>query len=196
VLELVHHQWSKKMAVLIPKSENWRIYCDDAAEPVLPLAAENTAPILNGATQVVRIRVTIKGTASSGLTTANRIQYSTDDVNFTDMASGNHFNWYDGLGTHGNTVASNLLSDASTKKTYVEAAGAPGANFSLNSMNEFDFCIVPTLNATPGTLYYFRFLYSTTPSPGPYSYTVVGLDTNKTHPRLTTFLWKPKIMVH
>jgi hypothetical protein len=196
VLELVHHQWSKKMAVLIPKSENWRIYCDDAAEPVLPLAAENTAPILNGATQVIRVRVTLKGTASSGNTSALKMQYSTDDVNFTDMGSGNHFNWYDGAGTQGNTVTSNLLSDASTKKIYIESNYASGVAWGLNSMNEFDYCIVPTLNASAGTLYYLRCLYSTTPNPGPYSYTAIALDTSKTHPQLTTFLWKPKTIVY
>jgi len=160
---------------------NWRVFSDANAEPVVgdALADENAAPTLTSATPIVRVRADILNTGMGAVNLMNlAIQYSTDDVNFTAMGVGNHWNWADGKGTDGDNVTTLLLTDTDTKLIYCET-GSQSPSVGANKKSEFDFALQPTANATAGTRYYFRLLYGGS--------TVISLGSGKTHPQIITY---------
>lgn len=154
---------------------NWKIYYDDGAEPVTPYANENTGATLSSNSSIVRIRVDLLQALAGRTLTNLKIQYSTDNTNFTDMGAGNAWNWANGQGADGSAVTTFKLSDTTTYLNYIESV--QGSTVATNSLNEFDFAITPTATVSTSTLYYFRFFEGTLS---------INLGSGKTHPQITT----------
>lgn len=159
------------------RQQNWRIYADDAAEPTTALANENVAPTLAD-NAIIRIRITTAEIGGGSGTETLKIQYSTDNVTFTDMGSGNHWNYANGAATNGNTTTTFKTTDATTKGKYHED-GSGTDTYSASTILENDWAIKPTVTVNGSSLYYFR-LFDTTGS------IAIALGSGETHPQVTT----------
>jgi hypothetical protein len=132
-------------------TRNWRIYKDDAAEPVVAYANENTTATLGSNLEKLRIRTVIKCNSEN---TISKMQYSLDHINWTDMGVGNHWNYADGKATEGDTTTTYLLTGSDVHGKYIESATNNVISGS-GTFTEVDYTIVPTANVTLSTLYYF-----------------------------------------
>lgn len=144
-------------AVFTPYQQNWRWYQNNAAEPTIALANQNTAPNLTD-TNIIRLRVGIGesgGASGSGEVT---LEYSTDDINFTAFGSGNHWNYANGLATEGNTITGNLLTTQDGQGLYHESGSISESIAANQTSKEMDFSIQQTGTALADTTYYFRTL--------------------------------------
>lgn len=86
------------------------------------------------------------------------IEYSTDQSTWTAPSSGADWNYADGKGTDGDTIAGLLLSDTDTSGKYHEnATGTEGLDPA--TITEMDFSIIPVWGRiSNNTTYYFRLL--------------------------------------
>ena len=171
-----------------PRQKSFRWYANNNAEPVSgdALASQDTSYTLTTAGQVLRLRVTFRNTGTTAVTRYIGIRYSLNDSTYTAMGSGNHWNYYDGLGTHGNAVTTNLLDDSGTGKGEYTENDTNTFAIAASTSYQFDFCIQPTSNALPNTTYYFRIHQgSTSPS------NIVTLDTGEISARVVTQNYTP-----
>lgn len=158
-----------------PKQQNWNIFIDDAAEPIVALAAENAAAQLNN-TGIHRLRLTIAETGGASGSGAVTLQYSTDNSNFTAFGAGNAWNYANGQATDAGTTTTFKTTDGTTHGLYHEN-GTGSESWAANAVRELDIAIQPTGTAVANTLYYFRAHIAGTEVP---------LNTGKTHPQATT----------
>lgn len=165
-------------AVFTPNNHGWHWYQNNAAEPTVQLANENTAPVLGNMTAtVIRLRVGIfddGGKAATGQ--AVKVQISTNDTDFSDLSSSTAFNYADGAATEGNSTTTYTVTGASTHGEYHES-GTSQEDWAASALKELDFALVPTVNAAQNTLYYFRFYCGTT---------LVGIGSGHSHPQIRT----------
>jgi len=160
----------------IPLSRNWRWYEDNAAEPTVAYAAENTTytGTLSGST-IFRLRW---NWAESGGKSKNNatldFEYSTDQVAWNTPGPTAAWDYANGLGTDDTTVAGSLLSDTTTLGDYVESAAAT-FSFGANSENEFDVAIQTGTAHADGSTYYFRAFIDATG---------VALGSGETYPQI------------
>lgn len=167
-------------AVFTPKQQNWQWWNNNAAEPTSSKAAENTTVTLSTWQEVCRLRVCINDTGGKAANNiAIDLEYSTNDSSFTAFGAANHWDYYDGLATEGNTVTGYKLTDPpDTAGEYSESAGGSVAwDFPASAVAEFDICIQHTSTATASQIYYFRVKIDGTEVP---------LNTGEAHPNLTT----------
>ena len=162
----------------VPEQWEWRMCKNDAVTPTTFYAAEdNTTGVLDSNSDILRIRVDLRETGGvNGNITNVTIQYSTNDTDFTDLGSGNDWDWADGLGTHGNTCAAGGVLSGTNDPGYFYENGTSDNQLPKSDETENDFAITPTANVSTETKYYFRFVYNTT--------TVI--PANSSHPQITT----------
>ncbi len=156
----------------------WRWYADTAPEPVTPLAGENITPTLANNTDIIRLRCEIVN-ANSPMSDSLKLQYSVDGSNFVDLGASGDWNYANGQGTNGDTIAGLTLTLADTAGYYHED-GIGFEVFANGSHVEFDFAIAPTVNIKTDKLYYFR-IWATGVVFG-YDTAVFGLS----HPKVLT----------
>lgn len=158
-----------------PKQQNWRWYQNNAAEPTVALAAENTAPSVLVTDGIIRLRLTIAETGGTdGSNKAITLEYSTDESTWTAFGTSALFNYANGAATGGNTIAGRLLSDSDTSGKYHEN-GSTQESWTANNILEMDFAISTVAGKKPLGTYYFRAKQAGTEVP---------LNTGETHPSL------------
>jgi hypothetical protein len=169
-------------AIPKPYQYNWRCCKDDAATPTTFWANENSTGTLIANTEIVRVRIQVHVTSGGGATFTNiRLEYSTDDANWTALGSANAWNWANGQGTNNDAIADLLLTNSTVKNIYCEV----GTNDPVQSgagYVEYDFAIAPTATIATSTTYYFKI---TTDGYGGGS-ADVPLQTGYTHASITT----------
>lgn len=169
------------MGTFTLKQQNWRWYRDDDSEPITPLGNENTRAGTRNNSDKIRLRVTCAETGSkAGTGCYLGMEYSTNELSWVSMGSGNAWNYADGLGTEGGGVMSFKTTDAATYGEYHES-GSNTDDYASGSLTEVDFCIAPTANIVAGTLYYFRLLWNGAE---------MTLNSGETHPQIVTALVK------
>jgi hypothetical protein len=156
-----------------PKSQNWRFYDDEInLPPTTALAAENTSPtgITDG--NILKLRLTLKETASVGSNVKFRLQYatSTDFAHAKDLSeqgscSGTSGWCYaNGSGSDNQVLTSAVLSDPETCSIgttdgcgTVNESGTSTSTilFDGDRAKEFEFTITAN-GSSPNTTYYFR----------------------------------------
>ena len=169
-------------AVFTPKSDEWRIYANNAAEPTTPLAAENVAPTLT-THDLIRLRINLEETGAKAANNVTvDIQYSTDETNWYSLDAANDWQYADGLGAAGGTVTGFLLSTTDAYALYIEAAGVTTFDYVANDKAEWDWAIEPGATIQGETLYYFRFFINAAEVP---------LQDGATHPQVTSAYVSP-----
>ena len=166
---------SNSWAVTPANQDNWRIYQNKVGEPVNAYAAENAAGTLLTNSDVTRIRIAMHATIGANMVNM-KLQYSTDNSTWSDLGSGNAWNWSTTPGgTDGGTVTSLLLSDTTADGIYLQSSGNSPALTS--SFTEYDAEIKPTASVSLLTLYYFQ-VVATGVS--------INLSAGATHPQIYT----------
>jgi len=134
---------------------NWKFFQDDAAEPTEQLEEENVTPTLEN-NNIIRCRVAVNTFGMEGATGIVSMQYSTDDVNFSDVGS-YPYDWVyaNGKGDEFSQVSTFKLSNSTLYGNYYES-GTLSKYFDIG-YQEIDFAIQP-LKALYNTTYYFRLL--------------------------------------
>ena len=141
--------------VFTPKQRNWKWFANNAAEPTTQLANEITKPTLADSA-IIRLRLTIAETGDIIGIGALSLQYSpVNETSWAAFGAGQHWNYANGAATEGNTIAGNLVSDASALGLYHES-GTYTASWAKSAVMESDIAIQPTANVTANTTYYFR----------------------------------------
>lgn len=181
-----------------PKSQNWRWYDDEENEtPTIPLADENIAPtdIENGG--IIKLRLTIKDTASIGAkNTKFTLQFSTFS-DFSQQVSGvseigdcsgaSRWCYADGGGNDNATITTKVLSDSDACAGEVgngcgthNESGTSISDFlhGLDRAVEYEFTIQQS-GAAGNTTYFFRVVNAATGD-------AVPLNDGKTSPSLST----------
>ena len=200
-----------------PKSQDWRWYHDENHEkPISPAAATNTAPLIIGPNNTLKLRTTLNEIA--GIPAANvkmRLQYST----YSDFSQNTHFvgeiasttaawNYGDGIDSDNDPIISRLLSDSLSNATHNESGTSTSvlSHFANDAM-EWEFTLHNN-NGEDNTVYYFRpyanyySVYSTyekivstndgesypsvTVSTSTLSFSIFGLDTGTVTEGVTT----------
>jgi len=161
--------------------ENWKIYQDDAPEPTIALAAENTKPTLVNS-DLIRLRTTIKNLALGAGTYETSLQWSTNPAGpWNDMAQEDPtalWDYAEGKASGGDQITGFLTTDGNNLGTYHELSSYPQDEIYpvAESYTEMDFAIKP-IRATFNTTYYFRCYCD---GQG------IDLDTAKSYPSVTT----------
>jgi hypothetical protein len=157
----------------------WRCCKNDAVTPTTFYALEDgTDGVLDTNTDILRVRVDLQETGGTDETLTDlKLQYSTNDTDFTDLGAGNHWNWADGLGTDGASLTSFILSGSADPGMFLETGTQDPVHVKRDDQ-EFDFAITPTANVSNSTKYYFRVVYATS--------TVMAVDGAHVHPQITT----------
>ncbi len=181
-----------------PKSQNWRWYDDDTNEtPATALAAENVAPTNIADQNIVKLRLTIKETADTGMGGAKlRLQFSTvsdfssgvSELVASGSCAGNSVWCYaDGAGADNGIITAKVLSDADACSggagdgcgTHNES-GTSQSSFThkKSAATEYEFTVKQS-GAAANTIYFFR------------AFDVVGgkavpLNTSESYPSLAT----------
>ncbi len=177
-------------------SQNWRWY-DDAIHdtPVSPLAAENVAPGTVAYNDPLKLRITVRDAAGSGVSNVKlRLQYSTS----SDFSTGADYVaeqgqcdptvwcYADGGGTDNTSIQEATLSDAQSCSgglgngcgSYNESGTSTSGFFHFaTTRREYDFTIKQTVGIA-GMVYFFRLVDNTTGTPVP-------LNTGKSYPSVT-----------
>ena len=143
----------------------YRWYDNNNAENPLALAAEDTAITRNIGT-VTRLRIQITNdTYEDWSGDYIGLQYR-EGSNGTWQALGPTEDWdyADGLGEDKTLVGNALLSGTDVLEYFVESVPSlTNLTMTNNQRGEWDFCVVPTTNATIGAVYYLR-LVTTDPA--------------------------------
>ncbi|PIS42630.1 MAG: hypothetical protein COT24_02420 [Candidatus Kerfeldbacteria bacterium CG08_land_8_20_14_0_20_40_16] len=167
------------------RQESWRWYDDQSsADPSTAYADENTTGSPVGKLNDVRVRITLREDGHySGANIRMKLQYSTDDSQFYDVAdqADTYAPWryYNGGGTDDSTIGTQRLTDSDTKGPYVEELLVVSTfDQGINDWTEWDFSI-ENYDATANSTYYFRAVWSDSDED-------VVLTSGKTHPTLTT----------
>jgi hypothetical protein len=155
-----------------PRSQNWRFYDDEInLPPTSALAAENTSPTGVTDGNILKLRLTLKETASVDSSVKFRLQYATS----TDFAHAKYlseqgscsaasgFCYANGSGSDSETISSAVLSDPETCSigttdgcgTVNESGTGSAVLFDKDRSKEFEFTIMANGSA-PNTTYYFR----------------------------------------
>lgn len=165
------------MATFTPRQKNWKFYENNAAEPTVQVAAENTtAPVNIG--NIYRLRLQIHETGGKqGTNNSFKLQYSTDDTNFTDLGGANVWNYANGAGTNGNATTSYLLTSSNAHGKYIEDASQT-QTVGASSYTEIDVAI-QSVSAAIHTTYYFRAILAGSE--------LLKENPPNTHPSVTTF---------
>ena len=154
--------------VYSPEMNNWRWYGDEADAAVdTPYAAENTAPpqIENGKSIPYKLRINLTETGGVAENDSRKVlQYSTSTLGpwtLVGSTSDTLFLWrfYDGGGTDGAAIPSEVLSDSSAANlgTHNEASstGQTNSDHPASTTVEWEFSI-ENYNAVANTTYYFN----------------------------------------
>jgi hypothetical protein len=200
-----------------PMSQDWRWYYDEENEtPISPAAATNTAPVIIGLNNTLKLRMTIKEAIGIGANNVKmRLQYSTysdfsQNVNFVGEKSSTTaiWNYGEGVDNDNDAISANLIMDATSKATHNESGISPSAfTHAANDAPEWEFTLHNN-NGADNTVYYFRAyaayysIYSTyekfvpinigeaypsvTVSTSTLSLTITGLASNTTTEGVTT----------
>ena len=159
-----------------PKQQNWRWYQNNAAEPTVALAAENTAPSVLVTDGIIRLRFTVAETGgTAGANKAITLEYSTNESTWTAFGSTALWNYANGAATGGNTIAGRLLSDSAVSGKYHEN-GTTQESWGISEVLEMDFALSTVAGQKPLGTYYFRAKQAGTEIP---------LNAGETHPSLT-----------
>jgi len=146
------------MTTTSPKQGNWRFYQNNAAEPTIALAAENTMPTLVNDSKL-RLRVGCED-ALMIINCAWHIQYSTDNASWHNTGADAHWDWADGLGTEGSNITGALLTGSTWAGDYHESSGLYETILDTG-IKEIDCCLQQTANASASTKYYFKIIIYT-----------------------------------
>lgn len=164
----------------IPKQENWIIAKDNAPEPTVTFAAENTPITLVPSDLIARLRQSVKATGNNISNQTWALQYSTDQVGWAGLGPTKHWDYQNGQATDGGTTTTFLTTDGNQHGKYHEN-GTGTETIVINLINEIDTAIGPTKIVDPARLYYFRALITGA---------AVALDTGKTYAQITS-AWTP-----
>ncbi len=181
-----------------PKSQNWRWYDDETnVTPVTPLAAENTAPASIVNQNIIKLRVTVKETASIG---GIDIKYKLQFSEYSDFSQGvttvveqgpcttsSLWCYADGGGVDNAVIPSKVLTDPDACSggvgdgcgTHNESATSTTTfDQKKDAATEFEFTIKHA-GARANATYFFRVFDVT-------SNKAVALNTGETFPSLST----------
>ena len=175
------------MATFTPKSENWKWFANDAAEPTTQLANENVAPTLTNDNNIIRLRCTIKETGGkTGTMTPLKVRWSaTSDGTYVELSGTQPFNYANGAATDAGTTTTFKTTDGTTHGLYHEN-GTGNEAISASALNEVDIAIVPVKGAAAyanNTNFYFKFYNNNS---------TAAADTSKTQPQVLTAPFTPK----
>ena len=158
-----------------PKSQNWRWYDDEASvTPVTPLAAENVAPANVAQSNIIKLRLTVKETASiGGKDVKLRLQFS----EYSDFSQGvsnvaetgpcvslSLWCYADGGGADGGIITTKVLTDADACSggsgngcgTHNESGTSSSTfNHKKDAATEYEFTIKHA-GARANATYFFR----------------------------------------
>jgi hypothetical protein len=163
-------------AVFTPQQGNWRMGKNDGVNPLTYYAVENTKGSLDTNSDKVRMRATIVETGgATGSAKVLTVEWSDDDASWNSMGAASEWNYADGMGTEGNTVARGL-SDADTDGEFHESGTNP-ADYGDGLSTEVDVCITPGSIHQETQDYYFRIKLDGVEVP---------LGSGKTHAQITT----------
>jgi len=160
-------------AIFTPDQRCWRWY-EDASPPSTAFDNEDVKPTLANNTDIIRLRVALGETGGANSTEAWLLQYSLNDTDWNSFGAAAHWNYANGADVEGDSN-SILLSDADTAGVYIESADY-STSLGKDSIEDFDWAIVPTANVVEDQTYYFRVLYATS--------TVVSLEGTNIHPQV------------
>lgn len=167
------------------RQENWRWYDDQTAgDPSTDFAAENTAASGIGKENAIRLRITLREDGHyDAVNIRMKLQYSTDDSQFFDVAGADEtyapWRYFDGGGTDDSTIGTKNLTDSDTSGPYVEELLVVSTfDHGAQDWTEWDFSF-ENYNATANATYYFRVVWAD-------SEEEVVLTSGKSHPSLTT----------
>jgi len=181
-----------------PKSQNWRWYDDETNEtPTTALATENVAPSNVAEGNLIKLRMTLKETASlGGKDIKYKLQFSTFSdfsqsvntvVSIASCAGNSLWCYADGGGADNGIITTKVLSDVDACASGVgDGCGTHNESATLASTfthkkdaaTEFEFTIKSS-GAAANTTYFFR-AFNVTAS------TSVSLNTGETYPSLST----------
>jgi len=152
-----------------PKIGDWRWYADKSP-PDTPLADENTLYTTTSLSTILRLRVEIVITGGKGTTDDGTIEleYSTNQSDWTTVASGGHWEWADGADTDGDALDTFLVADSGTRYGHFHESKDTQTEYPDDGdITEEDFAIKPTASVTTNTTYYFRVIdyYGAIPAP-------------------------------
>jgi hypothetical protein len=153
-------------AVYTPLQDHWHFYEDNNAEPVGgdAIGSEDTKGTLPDNTSNVRIRIQIDETGGKKGTKTYALEYRESGGSWTALGSGNHWDWADGQGTHGNNITTFVLTGSDELGEWFEQAGGIDT-IEASVQHEDDFCVVPTGTVTASQDYEFRITHTGTPIP-------------------------------
>jgi len=143
-----------------PATRSWRFYDDHSSiTPGIAYSAENISPTDMYNHNNIRLRLTITETEGGSQTGRKKLQYSTDNTNFSDVGeinSGATWAYCNGGGIDDQQISSLLLSTSNATGPYVESGTASSTYIHTAYQSaEFDYCLTEN-SANTNTTYYFR----------------------------------------